>query len=76
LGWSLPIHPIYGRKNWVNKKSLSRPKHLLQGGRAWRWEAGNDRVWKVLVPCLKLASAFLSSVHVLTWFEALLVGEY
>jgi hypothetical protein len=23
-----------------------------------------------------LASAFLSSVHVLTWFEALLVGEY
>ena len=76
LGCSVPIHPIYGRANWGSRRSLSRPKHLLPGGKSGYWEAGNDHVWKILEPCLRLASAFLSSAHVLTRFEAILVGEY
>lgn len=57
------LHPLYHRDNWLNSAQDGLVGHTVSG----LWQAKNDHVWNVLLPCLKLASAFLASKSSLPW---------
>lgn len=69
------IHPLLARDRWENEPpqpSFTRdylyPLHNENG----LWSSDNPDVWRVLEPCLKLASRFLVSMHALPWVWHLL----
>lgn len=70
------LHPCLRRPLWG--KPL--PKHFaifpMRNGMAGNWEASNPVVWDAILPSLYLASRFLSSVETLSWWDAILFGEY
>lgn len=71
------IVPFLRRENWekVPYAHFSR-KHLypVEGGTGM-WIADNDEVWKVLEPCVRLASRILLSVELLPWVRIFSSGQ-
>lgn len=70
------IHPLYAIDNW--EKSLEPRINLPLfeiGTQPGYWEASNECVWKILEPCLRLASQFISNQHCWPWWDALIFGE-
>lgn len=64
------IHPIMARNRWEGQPPHPRYyrdyMYPLLSGKGF-WTVGNPDVWKVLEPCLRLASRFLMSMHCLPW---------
>jgi hypothetical protein len=61
------IHPLFARERW----HTALPRHLafypLGHGNPGYWKADNDEVWKVLKPCLALASRFVDNTELWYW---------
>jgi hypothetical protein len=66
------IHPLVARDRWEDKPpqpSFTRDYlYPLKNGNGY-WSSENPAVWRVLEPCLRLASRFLLSMHALPWVE-------
>ncbi|RDW66984.1 hypothetical protein BP5796_09733 [Coleophoma crateriformis] len=83
LWWnSVPIHPIFHKKNWSWKRLAHQSKFPIgverygsstgDGHDDGFFEVDNPKVWKALEPCLKLASLLLENAHSWSWWDALL----
>lgn len=64
------IHPLMTRDRWENAPptlSFGRTQLYTVRGGTGLWSSDNDEVWRVLEPCLKLATRTLLSMHTLGW---------
>jgi hypothetical protein len=71
------IHPVLARDRWENApltSSFQRTQLYPVEGGTGLWSSDNDEVWRVLEPCMKLASRILLSIHVLGWVSFLARG--
>ncbi|RDW62041.1 hypothetical protein BP6252_11474 [Coleophoma cylindrospora] len=80
--WStVPIHPIFQKKNWV-ERGLAHQSRFPIGVERYGpgtgdehddgfFDVNNPKVWKALEPCLKLASLLLENAHSWPWWDAL-----
>jgi hypothetical protein len=61
------IHPLFEKRRWMNRLPDDRRLEIGKGVDG-RWEMGNERVWEVMVPVLRLASRLISNVWLWPWF--------
>lgn len=71
------VHPIFARERWFTDEDLEAhtAHYWLPNPEDGSWTARNDRVWEVLLPCVTLASKFVSNSHCFVWWDALMYGE-
>jgi hypothetical protein len=59
------IHPLYAREQWEVEVDSEMALYPLGNGREGYWAAADEEVWKLLRPCLALATMFITKVHCL-----------
>ena len=67
------IHPLFEKGRWAwrlpdDKRLETVPGEGGKEGGMGQWEVGNERVWGVLEPCLRLASRLVGNVWLWPWF--------
>ncbi|KAG4027309.1 hypothetical protein MFRU_031g00570 [Monilinia fructicola] len=72
-----PIHPCFALERWVVESQM--PKHKgaipILGREEGFWIANNPVVWRMLKPCLRLATLMLHHECKYSWLDALLNGR-
>jgi len=60
-----PLHPLIQREKWRQTYDAATagrndfPPYTIAGTANEEWIAGNDRVWNIMLPCLRLTSIML-----------------